>query len=94
MNVTKNALEEFKNVLSNNKDNMTGIRIFTQQGCCGPRINMLLVEKSLKDDKEILIDSVTFYIENSAEKMLEEVTIDYGQNGFMLEGLKNSGGCC
>lgn len=94
MHITKNALEEFKNILCNSKDNMSGIRIFTQQGCCGPRINMSLAEKSINDDKVILIDSVTFYIENSAEKMLSDVTIDHVENGFILKGLENKGGCC
>ncbi len=71
-----------------------GIRIFTQQGCCGPALQMSVVEKPAVGDLQQKIDSVNFFMDDQARDMLTGVTIDYGTNGFKLEGLKKSGGCC
>ena len=72
-----------------------GIRIFTQQGCCGPALQMSVAEKPSAGDKQITIEEINFYIAPAASDMLDGVTLDYGPNGFRLEGLKrNGGGCC
>lgn len=94
MNITPIAIEELKKLLNNSETPVAGIRFFSEQGCCGPALHMSLVEKSSEGDKEILIDSVKFLIENSAEELLEGVTIDYSENGFKVEGMKNNSGCC
>lgn len=93
MNITPKANEELKKILTNEKD-MIGIRIFSQHGCCGPAIHMSLIGEPFDDDKEISIDSLKFFIDKSAEELIEGVTIDYGQQGFKLDGLKRSGSCC
>jgi Fe-S cluster assembly iron-binding protein IscA len=94
MNATPQALEELKKTLKTEKNPMTGVRIFTQQGCCGPALQMSVVEKPLTGDLQLSIDSVNFFIEEPAVDMLAGVTLDYGTNGFKLNGMKKSGGCC
>jgi len=94
MNATPQALEELKKTLKTEKNPMTGVRIFTQQGCCGPVLQMSVVEKPLTGDLQLSIDSVNFFIEEPAVDMLAGVTLDYGTNGFKLNGMKKSGGCC
>jgi Fe-S cluster assembly iron-binding protein IscA len=96
MNASPRALEEFKKVLNSEKVPTAGIRVFTQQGCCGPAIQMSIVEKPSIGDLQFSIDSVNFFIEESTRDTMAEVTIDYGSNGFRLNGLKRSGGegCC
>ena len=44
MNASPQALEEFKKVLNSEKIPTAGIRIFAQQGCCGPAVQMSVVE--------------------------------------------------
>lgn len=93
MNITPKAIEEFKKALANESE-ISAIRIFAAEGCCGPSVQMSIVEKPYNDDIEIAIDSMKFFIEKSVEVTLNGVTIDYGQNGFKLDGLKKSSGCC
>ena len=94
MNITPIAIEELKKLINNSETPVAGIRFFSQQGCCGPALHMSLVEKPCEGDKEITIDSLKLLIENSAKEMIQEVTLDYGQNGFKLEGMKKNSGCC
>ena len=94
MNATPQALDELKKVLNSEESPTAGVRIFTQQGCCGPALQMSVVEKPLVGALQQKIDSVNFFIDDQARDMLAGVTVDYGTNGFKLEGLKKSGGCC
>jgi Fe-S cluster assembly iron-binding protein IscA len=94
MKVTQKALEELSKALENGGNALAGIRIFSQEGCCGPGIQMVIADRASTGDKEIVIDNVRFFVDEAAEKMLEDVTMDFGANGFKLEGLKRTGGCC
>ena len=94
MNATSQALDELKKVLNSEENPLAGIRIFTQKGCCGPSLQMSIEEKISKGDKLITLDSINFYISPSAEEMIDEVTLDFGPNGFRLEGMKKGEGCC
>lgn len=94
MNATPQALEALKNALKTEENPQTGVRIFTQQDCCGPSLQMSVVEKPFTGDLQLAIDSVNFFIEEPAIDMLAGVTLDYGNNGFKLNGMKRSGGCC
>lgn len=94
MKVTPVALNEIKKILENEESPLTGIRIFAQQGCCGPALQMSVSHHVSPGDKLVSMDSVTFYIEPVAEEMLEGVNIDYSPNGFRLEGMKKTGSCC
>jgi len=94
MNATPQALEELKKTLKTEENPMTGVRIFTQQGCCGPALQMSVVEKPMTGDLQLAIDSVNFFIEEPAVDMLTGVTLDYSSTGFKLNGMKKSGGCC
>lgn len=95
MNATPKAIDELKKALENEQNPMRGIRIFTQQGCCGPSLQMSVAENATTGDKVITIEEVNFFIAAPAAEMLESVTIDYGPNGFRLDGMQRSaGGCC
>jgi len=94
MKATPQALEELKKTLKTEENPMTGVRIFTQQGCCGPALQMSVVEKPLAGDLQLAIDSVNFFIEEPAVDMLTGVTLDFSSTGFKLNGMKKSGGCC
>ena len=94
MNATPQAIDELKKVLNSEESPTAGVRIFAQQGCCGPALQMSVVEKPSVGDLQLSIDSVNFFLEDQAKDMLTGVTIDYSPNGFRLEGLKKNGGCC
>ncbi|MFO7923066.1 MAG: arsenic metallochaperone ArsD family protein [Bacteroidales bacterium] len=63
-------------------------------GVCGPGIQMMIADRALAGDREIVIDNVNFFVDKEAENMLEGVTMDFGANGFKLKGLKRNGSCC
>ena len=94
MNATSPALDELKKVLKSEANPEAGVRIFTGKGCCGPSLQMSVEEKAIIGDKLITLDSVNFYIAPSAEEMIDGITLDFGPNGFKLEGFKGNSGCC
>ena len=95
MKVTTEANEIFKKILAENENQHAGIRVFSNKGCCGAAIQMMLAEKPEEGDLETDIDGVTFYQEAEALEMLENVTIHFEDGGFMIEGLHNHhDGCC
>lgn len=94
MKVTPIALDELKKILDTEDRPVAGIRIFAQQGCCGPDLQMSVAHKASLGDKVISYDSVNFFVDPLAEEMLTGVTIDYNPRGFRLEGMKKTGGCC
>ncbi len=94
MKVTQKAIEELSKALEQVENPASGIRVFSEQGCCGPGIQMVIAERASAGDKEIVIDNVNFFVDKEAEKMLEGVTVDFGPNGFKLDGLKRNGSCC
>ncbi|MDZ7634374.1 MAG: iron-sulfur cluster biosynthesis family protein [Bacteroidales bacterium] len=94
MNATQLAIDELKKVLNSEETPESGIRIFSQQGCCGPALQLTVTENGTSGDNVVTIDSVNFYIAPDAVTMLEGVTLDFGSNGFRLEGLRRAGGGC
>jgi len=94
MNVTENALKQFKIAVEQYDKPGSGIRVFAGSGCCGPAVEMRIEDKISPGDAVITLDGVDFFIESKVEQMLSEITIDFRDNGFRLDGLKSSGGCC
>ena len=95
MKVTPIAIEELSKVLAQTENPQAGVRVFAQDGCCGPGLQMSIVENMATGDQMRTIDEVNFFIDEKAEEMLDGVTIDFGPGGFSLHGFKrNGGGCC
>ncbi len=94
MKVTPSAIEALSKVLTQNENPKAGIRVFAQDGCCGPGLQMSVADDVSSGDKVVTVENVNFFVEEGAEPMLEGVTIDFGPQGFRLEGLERSGGCC
>lgn len=94
MNATSPALDELKKVLKSEENPQAGVRIFAGKSCCGPSLQMSVEKEALTGDKLITLDSVNFYIAQSAEEMIENVTLDFGPDGFKLEGFKRNTCCC
>jgi len=94
MNITDDAANELKKILVEFNKEGAGVRIFSTQGCCGPTIQMDIVPQPGKEDTIVSIGNIDFFIEKSLVSTLSSVTLDYGVNGFRLNGLVRSGGCC
>ena len=94
MKVTEQAIEQFKNAIEQYNTPGCGVRLFTSSGCCGPALQMDIVNQLSVGDKMVSINDVDFFVEAQADQMLAEVTIDFRENSFKLDGLKKSGSCC
>jgi Fe-S cluster assembly iron-binding protein IscA len=94
MNVTDDAANELKKILDEFNKEGAGVRIFSTQGCCGPSIQLDIVPQPGSEDTIVSIGNIDFFIEKSLVPTLSSVTLDYGVNGFRLNGLVRSGGCC
>ncbi len=93
MKVTPPAIEELSKALRQTGDPQAGIRLFTQEGCCGPGLQMSVAPALSEGESLVAIENVNFFIQDKALEMLTGVTIDFGSQGFRLEGLKRPGGC-
>jgi Fe-S cluster assembly iron-binding protein IscA len=95
MKITEQAQIEFKKALEEFNQPGAGIRVFSTQSCCGPSIQMDISTQAGVNETIISIDELDFYAATDLLPMLENITIDYGNNGFRLIGLEQKGcGCC
>ncbi len=94
MKVTDNAIKQFKSAIEQYNTPGSGIRLFAESGCCGPAIQMNIVNHLSVGDKIVTINGVDFFVESKAEQMLTGVTIDFRDKNFKFDGIKKTGGCC
>ena len=94
MKVTDNAAEQFKKEMKESETPVSGVRIFTMKGCCGPSIFMKPAEKADKCDFCININDVDFFIEPDANELIRTATIDYEKGSYKFDNMKSSGKCC
>ena len=94
MKVTDNAIEQFRTAINQFEKPISGIRVFAGSGCCGPAIELSLEEKASLGDNVINIQGIDFFVEPKAGEMMKEVSIDFRDNGFRMDGIKGGGGCC
>ena len=98
LEITPQAVQEFKQILQGKGNEGKTIRIFTVGGgCCGPSVGMDVVAKGRQDDETLEKDGLAVYLEQKAATALDGVTIDFSHNGprkgFMIK--KPAGeGCC
>lgn len=85
MKVTQKAIDAFGNILKEQGIPDSGIRIYTVQGCCSPSLQMTVTNQLEPDDNKMEVNGIAFFVDNLAKVMLEDLTIDYGINGFRLE---------
>lgn len=102
LGVTDSAVKELKKIIVDS--NVTGIRVFASQGCCGPSYGFDLTENGNDGDSLLEKDGLKIFIDPVASNSLDNATIDFmeegSHKGFMIQGLpepntcSGSGGCC
>lgn len=94
MKITEQAAIELKKVLANVDTPGAGVHIFNAPGCCGPSIQMDVATEAAINEIVVSLEGIDFYVEKDLIESLSPVTIDYGTNGFRMDGLERKGGCC
>jgi iron-sulfur cluster assembly accessory protein len=97
MEISDNALKEFRRLLceSGIKDGI--IRIFVSGGgCCGPAFGIDVFPKGEPNDEIMEKDELKVHVENRAVSRLQQATIDFMESdedpGFIIKGIASS--CC
>lgn len=93
MNISENAVSKLKDLIIESENPLVGVRVFTIQSCCGPSIQMSLIDKIVDGDTIISINGVDFHVEPNAMPVLKTISIDFKDDQFVLEGAENHG-CC
>ena len=94
MNITEQASAELKKALVSFNKPGACIHIFSSPGCCGPSVQMDITTKVGTAETILSMQGIDLFVANDLLTTLEDVTIEYNENGFLLAGLKKSGGCC
>lgn len=97
LQITTQAVQEFKRVLAQQGKGRKAVRIFTMgSGCCGPAVGMDLVDQGEPADVTIDQEGLMIYLEKKASDALDGATIDFGgegtQKGFLVQ--RPAGGTC
>ncbi len=100
MNVTTLAIEKLKDVIEQDGEAGSALRVVAMPAEQGGLQYMLTMEKeSQPDDTVLQVDGMEFLMDSDSAPFLEEATIDYveqlgGQVGFVINNpLFASGGC-
>lgn len=95
MKITEQAKDEIQKALEGFNKPGSGIHILSAQGCCGPSIQMDIATHVGNGETALIVEGIDFFVTNDLLPAMADITIEYGSNGFRLNGLKkNSGGCC
>lgn len=82
MKLTDNALAQFKHLVEESRNPQSGIRFFTVQGCCSPRLQMDVALSPKEGDVVVKMGNVDFFITPDADNILSSLTIDYSNGSF------------
>ncbi len=93
MNISNEAIKALKNQLTPEQQKNQIIRFFATQGCCGPSIQMSVVNDTQETDESFSKDDIRFGIDQDVREMLQNVTLVFTDRGFKLEGFQSTG-CC
>jgi len=88
MNITEEAQKELKKALDNFDKPEAGVHIYSTQGCCGSSIQIDIAAQAEQNETVISLEGINFFVPNNLLPQLENITIEYGWNGFRLKGLQ------
>ena len=100
MQITDLAIEKLREVLEEQGESESSLRVIAMPAETGGVQYMLTMEKETQpDDTEFKVDGIKFLMDSDSAPFLDEATIDYvenlgGQVGFVIKNrMFASGGC-
>ncbi len=100
MQVTDLAIEKLRDVMEEQGETESSLRVIAMPADHGGVQYMLTMEKETQSDDTVLsLEGVNFLMDSDSAPFLEEATIDYvenfgGQVGFVINNPTFSGGGC
>lgn len=62
MKVTQKAIDAFSNILKEQGNHNSGIRIYAVQGCCSPSLQMTVTNQPEPDDNKVVVNGMVFLL--------------------------------
>lgn len=96
MKITETAMKQFAKFIKPDSGSSEGIRISQGNSCCGPAFNMSIVKQPYSSDIIEYHKGINFYLEEQFKQFCENMTIDYVNEYFQIQGITNTpkSGCC
>lgn len=88
MKLTDSALAQFNQLVEESRNPQSGIRFFTEQGCCSPLLQMEVAPSPKKGDMVEKMGEIDFFITPEADKILSTLKIDYSDGSFRSEKIE------
>jgi iron-sulfur cluster assembly accessory protein len=94
MEIKDAAAEKLKSLIK--ASGRAGVmRVFVTQGCCGPALDMDLVETPGQDDLEVSNKDFKVYVEKAAIPLVEKAVLDCNEEGdVVMSNLARPEGNC
>ena len=100
MEVTALAIEKLKEVLDQEEETNSSLRVIAMPSGAGLQYMLTMEKETQPDDTILSLDGLSFLMDSDSAPFLEEATIDYveefgGQVGFVINNpmYASAGGC-
>lgn len=100
MEVTALAIEKLKEVLDQEEEANSSLRVIAMPSGAGLQYMLTMEKETQPDDTVLSLDGLSFLMDSDSAPFLEEATIDYveefgGQVGFVINNpmYASAGGC-
>ena len=101
MEVTPLAIEKLKEVVDQEPDGSSSLRVIAMPSGAGLQYMLTMEKETQTDDTVLSLDGLSFLMDSDSAPFLEEATIDYveefgGQVGFVINNplfASGGGGC-
>ena len=99
MEVTSLAIEKLKEVMKQEQESTSSLRVIAMPSGQGLQYMLTMEKETQPDDTVLNLEGLSFLVDSDSAPFLEEATIDYveefgGQVGFVIDNPMFSGGGC
>lgn len=99
MEVTALAIEKLKEVLDQEEESNSSLRVIAMPSGAGLQYMLTMEKETQPDDTVLSMEGLSFLMDSDSAPFLEEATIDYveefgGQVGFVINNPMYAGGGC
>ena len=99
MEVTALAIEKLKEVLDQEQETNSSLRVIAMPSGGGLQYMLTMEKETQADDTVLSLEGLSFLMDSDSAPFLEEATIDYveefgGQVGFVINNPMYAGGGC
>jgi Fe-S cluster assembly iron-binding protein IscA len=84
MELTDEAVKEFKGILENGKKGRM-VKLMTSKSCCGPSFKFDIVDKEAPDDEKVAHGDFTLIVERKAFELVKNTAVTFIDGQFFFK---------